>query len=81
MFKFNNNLLPTNFDNYYKSVEYVHNYHMRSSETIFILPRLNSKIGHKSLSYQGSKLLTKILLYLKNLIHYDKLRMNLKTTY
>ena len=56
MFKFNNNLLPDNFQNYYKSVKNVHNYHTRSSETIFFLPRFNSKIGHKLLSYQGSNL-------------------------
>ena len=58
MFNFNNNLLPANFDNYYKSVKNVHNCHMKSSETNFFLPRFNSKIGHKSLSYQGSKLWT-----------------------
>ena len=32
LFKFNNNLLPANFDNYYKCVKNVHNYHTKSSE-------------------------------------------------
>ena len=52
MFKFNNNLLPDNFKNYYKSVKSVHNYHTRSSKTFFFLQRFNSETGHKSLSYQ-----------------------------
>ena len=34
MFKFNNSLLPANFNNYFKSVKNVHNYYTRSSENI-----------------------------------------------
>ena len=79
MFKFNNNLLPDNFKNYYKSVKNVHNYHTRSSETNFFLPRFNSKIGHKSLSFQGSKLWTKLPLCLKNISHFGKFQHELKS--
>ena len=60
LFKFNNNLLPNNLKNYYKSVKNFHNNHTRSSETNFFQPRFNSKIGHKSLFYQGSKLWIKL---------------------
>ena len=35
MFKFNNNLLPDNFKDYYKSIKNVHKNHTRSSETNF----------------------------------------------
>ena len=79
MFKFNNNLLPDNFKNYYKSVKNVHNYHTRSSETNFFLPRFNSKIGHKSLSFQGSKLWTKLPLSLKSISHFGKFQHELKS--
>ena len=45
-FKFSNNLLPANINNYYKSVKKVRNEcHTRSSETNFFLPIFNSKIG------------------------------------
>ena len=60
MFKFNNNLLPDNLKNYYKSVKNVNNYQTRSLETSFFLPKFNSTICHKSLSYQGSKLWIKL---------------------
>ena len=78
MFKFNNNLLPANFYNYSKSVKNVHNCHTRSSETIFFLPRFNSKIDHKSLSDHGHKLCTKLPLCLKNKIHFGKFQDELK---
>ena len=67
MFKFNNSLLPANFKKYYKSVKNVHNYHTRSSENNFLLPRFNSKMGHKSQSYHGSKLWTKSPHYVQNI--------------
>ena len=35
MFKFNNDLLPDNLNNYSKSVKNVHNYHTRSLEANF----------------------------------------------
>ena len=82
MFKFNNNLLPANFDNYYKSVKNVircHSYHTRSSENKFFKPRFNSKIGHKSLFYQGSKLRTKLPLCLKLIRYFRKFRVELKS--
>ena len=74
MFKFNNNLLPDNFNNYYKNVKNVHNYHTKSSEICFFLPRFNSKIGHKSQSYQGSKLWTNLPLCLKKYKSFGKLQ-------
>ena len=76
---FNNNLLPDNLKNYYKSVKNVHNYHTRSLETNFFLPRFNSTIGHKPLSYQGSKLWIKLPLYLKNISHFGKFQDELKS--
>ena len=68
MFKLNNNSLPANLDSYYKSVKNVHYYYMRSLE-IKNLPRFNRKIGYKSLFYQGSKFLAKLLLRLKVISH------------
>ena len=65
MFKFKNDLLPANFDYYFNSIKNIHNYHTRSSETNFFLPRFNNKSGHKLLAYQGSRLWTKLPLYLK----------------
>ena len=78
MFKFNNNLSPDNLKNYYKSVNNVYSYHTRSSDTIFFLPRFNSKVGHKSLSYQGSKLWTELPLHLKSISHFGKFQDELK---
>ena len=60
-------------------VENVHNYHTRISETVFFLPRFNSKIGHKLLSYQRSKLWVKLPLYLKNISHFGKFQDELKS--
>ena len=79
MFKLKNNFLPANFTNYYKSVKNVNNYHTRSSETILFLPRFNIKIGHKSLSYLGSKLWVKLPLCLKNISHFRKFNDELKS--
>ena len=79
MFKFYNNLLPDNFRNYYKSVKNVHSYHKWSSETNYFLPRFNSKISHKSLSYQGSKLWIKLPLCLKIISHFGKFQDKLKS--
>ena len=56
MFKFNNNLLPASFYEYFKSIKKFHNYHTKSLETIYFLPRFKNKSGHKLLAYQGSKL-------------------------
>ena len=56
MFKFKNNLLPASFKDYCKNVKCIHNYHTRSSETNYFLPRFNNKSGQKFLAYQGSKL-------------------------
>ena len=72
-------MLPANFDNYYKSLKNVHNYRTRSLETNFILPRFNSKIGHKSLSYQGSYLWTKLPFRLIKLSHFRKFQDELKS--
>ena len=53
---------------------------MRSSENNFFLPRYNSRIGHKSLSYQGSKLRTKLLFVcLNNISHFGKFEDELKS--
>ena len=79
MLKFNDNLLPANFNNYYKSVKNAHNYHTRSSETIVFLPRLNSKIGHESLSYQGIKLWIKLPLFLMSISYFGKFQDKLKS--
>ena len=81
MFKFNNNFFQANMDNYCKNVKNVHNYQTRSSETNFFLPRFNSKIGLELLSYQGSKLWTKLPLCLKIYVILKSSRMNLKVTY
>ena len=78
VFKFKNKLISANFNNYYKNIKNVHNYHARGLETNIFLPRFNSKIGHKSLSYQGSKLSTRLLFCVKDISHFGKYRMNLK---
>ena len=46
---------------------------------IVFLPRFNSKIGHKSLSFQGSKLWTKLPLSLKSISHFGKFQHELKS--
>ena len=73
------NLLPSNFDNYYKNVKHVNNYHTRSKKVFFFLPRFNSKIDHKLLSYQVSKLWTKLPLCLKDISHFGKYQDELKS--
>ena len=50
-----------------------------SSETTFFLPRFNRKVGHKSLSFQGSKFWTKLPLCLKNISHFGKFQDKLKS--
>ena len=79
MLRFNNNLLPANFNDYFKSVKNIHSCHTRSSETNVFLPRFNRKIGNKSLSYQGRKLWTKLPLCLKNISHFGKFQDELKS--
>ena len=54
MFKLNNNLLPKPFKPYFKSVNSIHSHNTRNVDKLFI-PRLNKKIGQKSLSFLGSK--------------------------
>ncbi len=78
MFKFNNKLLPANFNDYFKSIKNIHNYHTRSSETNFFLPRFNNKSGHKLLAYQSSRLWTRLPLCLKNLSNFGKFQDKLE---
>ena len=78
MFKFKNNLLPANFNCYFKSIKNIHNYHTRSSEINFFLPRFNNSSGHKLLAYQGSRLWTMLPIYLKNLTNIGKFQDELK---
>ena len=79
MFKFENDLLQAYFDFYCNSTKNIHNYHTRSSETNFFLPRFNNKSGHNLLAYQGSRLWTKLPLYLKNLSNLGKFQEELKS--
>ena len=72
MFKVNNDLLPANFNDYFKSIKNIHRYNTRSSATNFFLPVFNNKNGHKSLAYQGSKLWTELTLCLNNLSHFGR---------
>ena len=78
MFKFKNNLLPANFNCYFKSIKNIHNYHTRSSEVNIFLPRFNNSSGHKLLAYQGSRLCTMSPIYLKNLSNFGKFQDELK---
>ena len=78
VFKFKNKLISANFNNYYKNIKNVHNYHARGLETNIFLPRFNSKISHTSLFYQGSKLLTKLPLCLKDKSLFGKFQDKLK---
>ena len=78
MFKFKNNMLPSNFNNYFKSIKNVHKYNTRSSKINFFLPRYNKNSGQKSLAYQGSKLWTELPLSLKDLSHFGKFQEELK---
>ena len=60
IFKFNKNLLPASFSDYFESVKNILNYHTRYSKTNFFLPSFNNKSGHKLLAYQGSELWTEL---------------------
>ena len=71
IFKTNNNLFTVSF-NYYLKIKKCLNYYTKSSEIIFFILRFNSKIGHKLLFYQCSKLWTKLPLYLKNKSQYEE---------
>ena len=62
MFKFNNNLLPASFNDYFQSVKSIHRYHTRSLKTVYFLPRLNKKSGPKYSAYKGSLLWTELTL-------------------
>ena len=68
MFKFNNKLLPANFDNY--CIKEKISYEVFKNN--FFLPGFNSKIGNKSLSYQGSKFWSKLPLCLKAISYFEK---------
>ena len=80
MFKFNNNLLPANFNDYFKSIKNIHEYYTRSSETNFFLPRFSNKSGHKSLACQGSKLWTELTLRLKNISQFGRFQDEFKNS-
>ena len=59
MFRYNNNLLPTNFDNYFIKSNKIHSHNTRFSLHNFQIPNKKSNKGLQSLGYLGAKIWSK----------------------
>ena len=60
MYKYNKNMLPNTFTQYFKSTTTVHNYNTRNSKTNYFIPRQKSNKGLSTLSYLEAKLWSEI---------------------
>ena len=57
MYKFKNQLLPTNFNVFFASVKETHNYNTRlSSRMTYALPKTRTNYGIFNIRYQGAKI-------------------------
>ena len=57
MYKFKNQLLPSNFDVFFTSVKETHNYNTRlSSRMTYALPITRTNYGIFNIRYQGAKI-------------------------
>ena len=55
-FKFDNNLLPTFFNNYFTDLHSIHSHNTRNSTNRFFLNTQNNKAGYTTINYLGAKL-------------------------
>ena len=56
MFKYNNNLLPSVFKNFFNSVSDIHNYRTRSAtKNNFHIPKPNTNYGKSNIRFKGAK--------------------------
>ena len=53
---FQNNKLPSVFDDYFTSFSNIHNINTRYRNTNFIIPRVSSNLGSTSISFEGAVL-------------------------
>ena len=57
MYKFKNQLLPTNFNVFFTSIKETHNYNTRlSSRMTYALPKTRTNYGIFNITYQGAKI-------------------------
>ena len=57
MYKFKNQLLPTNFNVFFTSIKETHNYNTRlSSRMTYALPKTRTNYGIFNIRYQGAKI-------------------------
>ena len=57
MYKFKNQLLPTNFNVFFALVKETHNYNTRlSSRMTYALPKIRTNYGIFNIRYQGAKI-------------------------
>ena len=60
MFRYNNHLLPTNFDSYFTKANTIHNHYTRFSKHNYQVPMSNSDKGLNSLAKLGTKVWSEI---------------------
>ena len=78
MYKYNNNSLPTSFNNYFSPVDNIYSHNTRNKKFKLFIPRVNKKLGQKSISFLGSKCWNKIPKKIKNLKYLNTFTKQLK---
>ena len=81
MFKYNNNLLPSVFNNFFNSVSNIHKYRTRSAtKNNFHIPKANTNYGKFNIRFQGAKIWNAIDENIRKTETLKKFKHNLKVT-
>ena len=81
MFKYNNNLLPPVFKNFFVSVSTIHKYQTRSAtKENFYIPKAKTNYGKFNIRFQGAKTWNAIEESLRKVGSLKKFKYNLKST-
>ena len=80
MYKFNNDLLPENFQEYFKYVRSIHHHNTRMSSNLCMYPiKTNTKFSKSTLKYKGVEIWNSIPLKVKTLPSIKSFSNKLKT--
>ena len=80
MYKFKNDILPENFQNYFKYVSTIHNHNTRTTANLSMYPiRPNTKFSKNTLKYKGVEVWNSIPVNLKRLPSVKSFSRQMKT--
>ena len=80
MYKFNNDILPENFQNYFKHVSAIHNHNTRTTANLSMNPiRSNTKFSKNTLKYKGVEVWNSIPSDIKHLPSVKSFSRQMKT--